>query len=86
MKIEVIELKPVDPPKEYLLTLSQDELDVVVACLGKTGGYDGPKGWRRLMDGVWSQMHRYATERAIYSILNADGKFPSNRDRVVPEV
>jgi hypothetical protein len=85
MRVEVREVKPVEPPKEFVLTLNQDELDVIVAVLGKTGGYDGPKGWRSLMNTIWNELHRHATKRVIYSILNSDGKFP-NRDRVVPEV
>lgn len=34
MKIEVKEAKPVDPPKEYILTLSQDEADMLRTIIG----------------------------------------------------
>ena len=86
MKLEVKEIKPVDPPKEYVLTLNQNELDLVAVVIGKTGGYDGPKGWRNLSDGIWYKIYPHATKRLTGSILDSKGQFPSDVNRTVPEV
>jgi hypothetical protein len=85
MKIEVREIKPVEPPKEYVLTFDQNELDVVVACLGKTGGYDGEQGWRPILNKIYEAVYRHAKVKD--GILNrTNGQFPSDRKRIVPEV
>lgn len=86
MKIEVKEIKPVDPPKEYILTLNQNELDLLVALMGKQGGYDGPQGWRELMNKLHEGLQKYATKRPFPSrIFDSGGLFP-DADRVVPNV
>ena len=85
MKVEVKEIKPVDPPKEYILTLNQNELDLIVAVLGRANGYDGRLGWRELLNHIYIQLYPKAKIKS--GILNAtDSRFPSDRDRVVPEV
>lgn len=86
MQIEVIKVKPVPPPKEYILRLNQNELDVLAAIMGKTGGYDGPHGWRELMNKMYSNIKNNATDRSLYEILNHQGQFPSNVNRTVPNV
>lgn len=82
MKIEVKRIEPVNPPKEYVLTLNQNELDLISACLGKTGGYDGPKGWRMLLDSLWDKIYPHTTKRPLNPILNDKGQF-LDRDRIV---
>lgn len=56
MKLEVVELKPVAPPKEYALTLSQSELDVIVAAIGGIGGYDGNNGWKSIINQLYREL------------------------------
>jgi hypothetical protein len=85
MKLEVVEVKPVDPPKEYVLTLNQNELDLITVCLGGVRGYDGPSGWRELLNKIYPELHQKT--KIKHGILrDVDSQFPSDRNRVVPEV
>lgn len=86
MHIEIIEVKPVPPPKEYILRLNQNELDLLAALMGKTGGYDGPNGWRELLNRMYVDIKPKATATGLYDILNQQGQFPSNVNRVIPKV
>jgi hypothetical protein len=67
MEVEVKEVKPVDPPKQYVLTFDQVELDIVVAALGRCGGYDGPKGYRVVLNAMYGELHPHALKRNVMS-------------------
>jgi hypothetical protein len=85
MKLEVVEVKPVDPPKEYILTLNQNELDLITVCLSRVRGWDGPSGWRELLNKIYHELHKKT--KIEHGILrDVDSQFPSDRNRVVPEV
>jgi hypothetical protein len=77
MKLEVREIKPVEPPKEYVLTLDQNELEVLYAVLNKTGGYDNDLGWRPIVNRLHSGLRRHA-KIETYSILGMDGNVLAN--------
>ena len=59
--VEVIEIKPVDPPKEYLIRVSQDEMNLLAALLGSISGYDGVGGWKELSGQLYSNFVYHST-------------------------
>lgn len=59
MKIEVKEVKPVEPPKEYVITLDQVELDLVTTLLENIGGYDDPYGYRHTLNLIYENLSVY---------------------------
>jgi hypothetical protein len=77
MQIEVRKIKPVDPPKEYVLTINQNELEVLRAILGQTSGYDGDTGWRSIVDQLYVGLKLHAKVEA-YSIVDFDGSILSH--------
>jgi len=79
MKIQVISEPVVVPPKTYTLTLNQPEMDVLYAVLGCIGGYDGPQGYREVLNHMYNGIKRHAF---VKDILDGD-TFPSVH-RVAP--
>lgn len=69
MQIEVIEIKPVDPPKEYILRIDQNELDLIAAVIGSIGDYDGPKGWREVGDNIYRALESHMTSKHRFGNL-----------------
>jgi hypothetical protein len=61
MQFEVKEIKPIAPPKEYVLTLDQNELDYLAHLIGSTGGWDGEGGWRQIGNGMGSKLYEHST-------------------------
>jgi len=77
MQVEVKEVKPVEPPKRYVLTLNQAELDILIGLMGKQGGFDGPDGYRNIMDKMYFSLYKYQQVRDIFSGLH--GMIPSEK-------
>jgi len=80
MKLEVKEIKPVAPPKEYILTLNQNELDLIHLILSRTGRYDGSEGWRNCVDEIYTKTMNYATIRNSGFVFDERGYIKSNPD------
>lgn len=74
MKVEVKEVKPVvEPPKEYILTLDQNEMDLLVCVFGRIGGYDGPGGWREIINKIYDSVLLFGKVDAVHSMLDECG-------------
>ncbi len=65
MKLEVNAPVVVIPPKTYTLTLNQPEIDVLSVVLRSIGGYDGPQGYREVMNRMESGIRPYAVDKGI---------------------
>lgn len=77
MQIEVIEVKPVPPPKEYILRLNQNELDLIAMLVGRTGGFDGEGGWKCVLDRIWKEIFPHSTYKSSDGILDNIGHIKS---------
>lgn len=77
--VEVIEIKPVDPPKGYLLRINQEELDFLICILGGIGGYDSSDGWRSLVDNLYGELYiHFKRELRTESIFEGNLMVKSN--------
>ena len=59
--VEVIEIKPVDPPKEYLIKVSQDEMNFLSTLVGSVWGYDEPGGWKELLSKLYEDLYKHSS-------------------------
>jgi hypothetical protein len=81
MKVEVKEIKPVEPPKEYVLTLNQNEMDLLVRVFGRIGGA-GP--WKPIVFHIYEKTHTYGRVCMEQSMLDAHGDL-YNKPEVFPK-
>ena len=65
MKLEIKEIKPIAPPKEYIVTLDQVEFDVIVALVGRACGYDGPRGYREVASNIYNSLKPHQLKKDI---------------------
>jgi hypothetical protein len=53
-----------------VLTLNQAELDILVGLMGKQAGFDGPDGYRPIMDKMYKILYKNRLVKDIFSDVN----------------